>query len=269
VPDDISERLPLVGGCGFIEGDDGPVHLPLREVAAQVAVDPELGASEIDAAVMSLVDFVSVVELAEVFRLAVFVVNCRMCVEIADAEVWTAARLNGRGVDRPVRSRRSRMTRADAKQGDHSEQCDSMHRSTPFARQYAPAGIAAQEIVSDSARRVLPERNWSSLVFGSQNQLSRPTDSRGDDPDIAISMRDIYIAQSFFAFFPKIFIAKNLRARGMVESGQNLDAKGLASKIFCDKDLAPDLEPLKRSVVEKFLSELARIGRVCALLFSR
>src|SRR5260370_12860946 len=94
---------------------------------------------------MSLVYFVRVVELAKVFRLAVFVMSCRMCVEIAHAEVWTAARLNGRGVDRPVRRRRSRMTRADAQQGDHSEQCDSMHRSTPFARQYAPVRTAMQE----------------------------------------------------------------------------------------------------------------------------
>src|ERR1039458_1267873 len=54
---------------------------------------------------MSLIDFVRVVELAKVFGLATLVVSCWMCVEIAHAEVWTAARLNRSGVNRPVGSR--------------------------------------------------------------------------------------------------------------------------------------------------------------------
>src|SRR5580658_1402706 len=81
---------------------------------------------------MPLVDFVSVVELAKVFRLAVVVMSRGMGVEIAHAEMWTAARLNCGGVDRPVGSRRRGMTGADAQQGDHDKQCHSVHRSTPF-----------------------------------------------------------------------------------------------------------------------------------------
>src|ERR1700683_1597945 len=94
MPDDFPERLALFGGCRFIERHLRPIHLSLREVTTSVPINPELGACKINVAVVSLVHFVSIVELAEVLHLAVFVMNCRMRVEIAHAEVRTAARLD-------------------------------------------------------------------------------------------------------------------------------------------------------------------------------
>jgi hypothetical protein len=60
-----------------------------------------------------MVHFVSIVELAEVFRLAVFVMTCRMRVEITDAKVRTATRLDCGCIDRPIRRRLAGMTGTD------------------------------------------------------------------------------------------------------------------------------------------------------------
>ena len=46
--------------------------------------------------------------------------------------------------------------------------------------------------------------------------------------------------------------------------GKILSRKDLISKIFWNKDLAGDLEPLRRLVVENLLVGLARIWRVCS-----
>jgi hypothetical protein len=62
---------------------------------------------------MSLVHFVSIVELAEVFRLSVFVMSCWMRVEIAHAEVRTTAGLDCGCIDRPIRRRLAGVTGAD------------------------------------------------------------------------------------------------------------------------------------------------------------
>jgi hypothetical protein len=97
-----AESLTLLRRGCFIKRDQSPVHLTLGKIATQIAGDPELGASEAGVAVVTLVDFVSIVELAVVFHFAVFVVHGRVRVEIAHAEVWTAAGLNRGGVDRPV-----------------------------------------------------------------------------------------------------------------------------------------------------------------------
>src|ERR1700685_4833795 len=111
--DNFPERLTLFGGSPYIERHHRPIHLSLREVTTQIPINPELGPSKINVAVVSLVHFVSIVELAEVFRLAVFVMSCRMRVEIAHAEVRTAACLDCGCIDRPIRRRRAGMTRAD------------------------------------------------------------------------------------------------------------------------------------------------------------
>src|ERR1700678_2587099 len=113
MPNDFPEGLALFGGCRFIERYLRPIHLPLGEVATQVPIDPKLGPSKINVAVVSLVHFVSVVELAEVFHLAVFVMSCWMRVEIANAEVRTAAGLDCGCIDRPIRRRLAGVTGAD------------------------------------------------------------------------------------------------------------------------------------------------------------
>src|SRR5580700_6887173 len=113
MPDNFPERLPLFGGSAFVERHQSPIHLPLRKVATQIPIDPELGPSKINVAIVSLVHFVSIVELAEVFHLAVFVMSCRMRVEIAHAEVRTAARLDCGCIDRPIRRPLAGMTGAD------------------------------------------------------------------------------------------------------------------------------------------------------------
>src|SRR5947209_18399218 len=99
---DVAQGLPLVRSCGLVKRHNGPVHLALGEIIAQVAIDPELCAGKVGCAVMALVDFVCVVELAVAVGLAMVVVRCRVRVEIAHAELWTAARLNRGGVDRPI-----------------------------------------------------------------------------------------------------------------------------------------------------------------------
>jgi len=50
----------------------------------------------------------------------------------------------------------------------------------------------------------------------------------------------------------------------MAEPGQNLEPQGLVAKIFRNKDLASDWEPLTRSVVENLLIWLPRIWLACA-----
>src|SRR5579859_122971 len=102
VPDDLAQGLPLRRCRGLIKRDEGPVHLPLGEIAAQIAVNPELGAGEISGPEMPFVDFIGIVELAVVVSLAVVVMRGRMGVEIAHAEVWTTAGFNRGGVDCPV-----------------------------------------------------------------------------------------------------------------------------------------------------------------------
>src|SRR5229473_667660 len=59
----------------------------------------------------------------------------------------------------------------------------------------------------------------------------------------------VYTSNVFFVILSKIFISNRLRARGMAGYGQNLEAQGRIRKIFRNKDLASDLEPLRRSVV--------------------
>ena len=103
VLDDLIQRLPLLSCRRLIESHQSPVHLALREVSAQVAGYPELRARELRAGVMSLVDFVGVIELAVVFGLPVLVVSCGMSIEIAHAEVGTTACFDGGGIDRPIR----------------------------------------------------------------------------------------------------------------------------------------------------------------------
>src|SRR5580692_4721785 len=112
MPDDFPEPLPLFGGSPFIDRPLRPLHLSLREITAEISIDPELGPRQINVAVVSLIHLVSVVELAEVFHLAVFVMRCRMRVEIAHAEVRTAACLDCGCIDRPIR-RRAGMAHAD------------------------------------------------------------------------------------------------------------------------------------------------------------
>ena len=67
----------------------------------------------------------------------------------------------------------------------------------------------------------------------------------------------------FFYPFSRIFIPKDLRARGQGGYGQNIEPQGLTAKIFGSKDLAADLltwSLLRKSVVENLLGEHSRIG---------
>ena len=79
---------------------------------------------------------------------------------------------------------------------------------------------------------------------------------------------DIYL-KYFFVILSKVFISNRLRTRGMAGYGQNIEAQGLIRKIFRNKDLASDLEPLRRSVVENLLVGLSRIWRACSFLHSQ
>src|ERR1700677_3068777 len=116
MPDNFAERLSLLGGGCFIERHLRPIHLSLREVTTQIPIDPELRARQIDSAIISLVHFVGIVELAEVFRFAVFVMSCRMRVEIAYTEVRTATGLDCGCIDRPIHRRLAGVTGADGNQ---------------------------------------------------------------------------------------------------------------------------------------------------------
>src|SRR5450759_4118138 len=102
VAQNVAQGLPLFRSCGFIKRDQRPFHLALGEISTQVSSDPELGSGEIGIAVMALIDFISVIELAVVFSLALLVMRGGMRVEIADAEMWTAACLDCGRIDRPV-----------------------------------------------------------------------------------------------------------------------------------------------------------------------
>jgi hypothetical protein len=71
----------------------------------------------------------------------------------------------------------------------------------------------------------------------------------------------------FFVALRKILMAKGLRARGMERSGQNLEPKELAAKVFWNKDLALRAlcaEPLRGALAENGLGELSRICSACA-----
>src|SRR5579859_1715409 len=127
MPRNFTQRLSLFGRRAFVKRSQHPIHLPLRKISSQIATQPELGPRKVCAAVMPLVHFVRVVELAIVFRLPVFMVSRGMRIEIAYAEVWTTACLDRSRVDRPVRARRS-MTYTDAEQSNNPEQCHSVHR---------------------------------------------------------------------------------------------------------------------------------------------
>src|SRR4051794_17212582 len=98
----LSKRLPLLGRRSFVEGHLSPVHLALREIASEIAIDPEFGAREIDGSIVSAIYFVCVIEFAEVLGFSTFVVSRRTRVEIAHAEMWTAACLYGGCVNGPV-----------------------------------------------------------------------------------------------------------------------------------------------------------------------
>src|SRR5262249_19571722 len=91
----------LLRGC-LVEGQDGPQHLALRKVAAQIAGEPELPAVERRRAVVTLVDLVGDVGAAEVLAAPAAVVTGRLRVEVALAEHRTAARFDGGRVHRPV-----------------------------------------------------------------------------------------------------------------------------------------------------------------------
>src|ERR1700722_8532496 len=103
VPQNVTQSLALFRRRAFVEYNQSPLHLTLGEIAAQIARNPELGAGKVRCAVMTLVDLVGVVEFAEVFSFAALVVRRRVRVEIAHAEVWTAASLDSGGIDGPVR----------------------------------------------------------------------------------------------------------------------------------------------------------------------
>src|SRR6185369_6569961 len=131
--EDNAQGLPLVWSRSLVEGDQGPIHLSLREVSAQIAGDPELGAIERGLAVMSLVDFVSVVEFAVVFGFAMLVVCRRLRIEVAHTEVWTTAGFNRGSIDRPIVDRRSCVTRGHAEQGCNDGQKKRLsHHSHPY-----------------------------------------------------------------------------------------------------------------------------------------
>jgi hypothetical protein len=59
-----------------------------------------------------------------------------------------------------------------------------------------------------------------------------------------------YVSIFFFVTFPKILIPKNLRARDLGGSGQNPEPQGLTAKIFSNKDLASNLSPVMKLLVE-------------------
>jgi hypothetical protein len=63
----------------------------------------------------------------------------------------------------------------------------------------------------------------------------------------------------FFFPFSKILILKNLRDGDRVESAQNPEPQGLTAKIFLNKELAADWEPLREAVVENWLGEPSRM----------
>src|SRR5262249_14872344 len=89
-------------------GQRRPIHLAFREIATQVAGNPELRTIEFGITVTALIDFEGIVELAEM--LAAFAVRMagvpamrgRLSVEIALAKHWAAARLDDTRVHRPV-----------------------------------------------------------------------------------------------------------------------------------------------------------------------
>src|SRR5205085_12037034 len=102
---DVTQSFARLLCYGFVKRDQSPVHLPLGEIATQIAGEPGLGAGQAGGTIVTLIDFVGIVELAVMFGFAVLVVRSRVRVEIAYAEVRTAAGLNRSGVDRPIRRR--------------------------------------------------------------------------------------------------------------------------------------------------------------------
>src|SRR6185437_1622611 len=70
---------------------------------------------------MSLVYFVSVIELAVVFCFPIIMVHCRMRVEVTHTEMRATACLDGRGVHRPVGCRGSSVANGNTQQGDRGE----------------------------------------------------------------------------------------------------------------------------------------------------
>jgi hypothetical protein len=79
--DDRTEGVLLVFSRGLVKCNQGPIHFALRKIGTQIASDPELRAVKIDGAVVSAVHLVSIVELARVSCLAMFVVGGRFSVE--------------------------------------------------------------------------------------------------------------------------------------------------------------------------------------------
>src|SRR5439155_13968494 len=109
----------------------------LREVGAEVAGDPELRARQARGAVIALVHFVRVVELAVVpFRVAgvkagVARVYGRLAVEVALAEHRATARLDDRGVHRPGGGGRLHRIGTEEEEGGESDEEDNEERAGP------------------------------------------------------------------------------------------------------------------------------------------
>src|SRR5215470_11127138 len=99
---DLTKPLSLFSSYGLVEGDDNPIHLSCGEVTAKISRQPKLNAGQICAAVISFVDLVGDVESAVMCAFAMLVVCCRVRIEIAHAEMRTAACFNRCRIDGPV-----------------------------------------------------------------------------------------------------------------------------------------------------------------------
>src|SRR6476646_6407990 len=87
------------------------------------------------------------------FGFAMVVMGCRVRIEVAHAEVWTAAGLNRSSVHRPVGRRGGRVTGGHAQQGNHAEKNDFAHQS-PSWREiiYQECGLSNTKQFSDFSR---------------------------------------------------------------------------------------------------------------------
>src|SRR3954453_10005658 len=101
---DVRNGLALLFRHSLIESRNGPIHLPFREVAAEVPRKPELGSIQLHVPVVSLVDLVRIVEPAVVFGTLTVLMTamaCRFAVEVALAERRTGTGFDRRRVHRP------------------------------------------------------------------------------------------------------------------------------------------------------------------------
>jgi len=75
----------------------------------------------------------------------------------------------------------------------------------------------------------------------------------------------VYTLNIFLVVLCKILMAKGLRDRGIVEFRQNIESKGLAGKIFWNKELVVEFDSLTRRLAEDGLGELSRIPQLALL----